>query len=1133
MLGRAIVTAIRRRSPNDRSMAILSRTAASLRALALDLCKASRVLDSAEANLLLRLVEVARVRMNRFARQLVRSAGVGAVLQMWFSDGTPMRTAVQYRDKGDGGENTEFRRHGRSGREFLLMRGYVKTLRHGRCQIAPIVTEPLPMTKGKSVWHIFSATVAQVLNLPASGHTNGINISFYCFDRAIFSTMMRRLQARHRLAFDRSSAGIAAAPQDLLLECQNWCCGVACALHDGMNALRWATTSYLSAPKDAISDLFVGIESLRNSFDTLVGATAQFVATKLEFRKRQDDPERVREFWLLMDVDPAYMDKFISLNLWWDGQKLLADAEWESRDDACGEVATCILYLMKFRAFSDSRWTTMGPSARSLLRCLSVGLHHIVISLLSDPSVSKFYLGGYKKLNEELLHFCAITACVGRVADAFILSCLEDDRVALRSTHLMQEMQIELEYLWGLSDFVWNRLSELCGGRVGPNTLKTQVVFSSLSVIAFIDDKVLREVRALPWSLCVDTPTRLEQLRGIDINCLPNDTVTRGVKRMLTAGVPLSGIQTGIALLAECQWSTRCVEQGHGSMACIKKLHQEYTAPMLTSRAALHQQRALFAKSPADAQAERLDRRIRRQSARQPHKISGRHVFLADMYSQAREVLPLGRDLRNHERLAIVRAHGAAFANLPLAARMAYDRRAERLAEDRRSDQLAELEHLRAQCVLMQERSVEEKSLALPMCDLGQCRYSEADLQEMAEMMEEPSFQTALVVAGREALLAPPEAPPLAEQELLEEVAHGMAKDSAGARPPWLPRVTALRDHLRHCALLTQGDPAVRVWQFLHATKSPQRVLLCPMSAAEPTMVLPAGLYDVNLDALADEIFQFVFEVDTRKFVTEQDLPFDEAALFVLPDLYVKGAFVVSVADLVPLTTWLAAHRDVAVAAPPPEGGRAVSRPKVSKGSAAHLLKEHPWLRKHMTRPQLPIDDSAGACAAQGDEADLEADSDAEDLVSLALHELEDRRAQWVADSHAPADAFEVIVRGGAWLARTKGVAYDEFRAQPRTPQAKLFCRRYGFNQSFAAAIARYTEAVASQLAAAWAHKLEFFLSRWVDSGDGSYEFSRGEVDAYVERPTFTAMALAADPAGPTARRVAEIRALGPKKPLA
>ena len=157
--------------------------------------------------------------------------------------------------------------------------------------------------------------------------------------------------------------------------------------------------------------------------------------------------------------------------------------------------------------------------------------------------------------------------------------------------------------------------------------MNIEAILSSLSIIAFVDDNVLREARSLPWSLCVDTEARLEQLRRVDMNALPGDSVTRGIKLMLSLGVPMAKIKTGVALLAECQWSTRCVEQGHGSMACIKKLHQEYTAAMLSARAALHQQRALFAVSPLNAQAARLDERMRRQSARATQKITGAMCF--------------------------------------------------------------------------------------------------------------------------------------------------------------------------------------------------------------------------------------------------------------------------------------------------------------------------------------------------------------------------------------------------------------------------------------------------------------------------------------------------------------------------
>ena len=158
-----------------------------------------------------------------------------------------------------------------------------------------------------------------------------------------------------------------------------------------------------------------------------------------------------------------------------------------------------------------------------------------------------------------------------------------------------------------------------------------------------------------------------------------------------------------------------------------------------------------------------------------------------------------------------------------------------------------------------------------------------------------------------------------------------------------------------------------------------------------------------------------------------------------LPDLFVRGELIVSIADMVPLTDWLAAHRDEAVLAPVAESERQPSQRRAPATSASKLLQEHPWLRSHLSAPELLVADEVQASSDDEDHADPDVNVEDDNFVASALHHLEERRAQWVVDSNMVSDSFEVIVRGGAWLARERGKAFDEFRAQLRAPQAKLF----------------------------------------------------------------------------------------------
>ena len=113
-----------------------------------------------------------------------------------------------------------------------------------------------------------------------------------------------------------------------------------------------------------------------------------------------------------------------------------------------------------------------------------------------------------------------------------------------------------------------------------------------------------------------ETEKQLDDLHALDH--APDETIAKNVWYMLRAGVTKGRIREAIALLGECQRSTRCVEHGHGSMACIRKRHPDYTGAVLAARAAIHQQRACFAIAPSTARAAKLELRMRRLARSMP-----------------------------------------------------------------------------------------------------------------------------------------------------------------------------------------------------------------------------------------------------------------------------------------------------------------------------------------------------------------------------------------------------------------------------------------------------------------------------------------------------------------------------------
>eukprot|EP00974_Lingulodinium_polyedra_P054694 5261044-Lingulodinium_polyedra.AAC.1 len=72
----------------------------------------------------------------------------------------------------------------------------------------------------------------------------------------------------------------------------------------------------------------------------------------------------------------------------------------EKRDDPnlISTIQTTLQAAWKFQKFTESRWLTVGASARSLVVALLTGVMDLVEQIEEDPHAMLWYLGGFKRL---------------------------------------------------------------------------------------------------------------------------------------------------------------------------------------------------------------------------------------------------------------------------------------------------------------------------------------------------------------------------------------------------------------------------------------------------------------------------------------------------------------------------------------------------------------------------------------------------------------------------------------------------------------------------------------------------------------------------------------------------------------
>ena len=138
----------------------------------------------------------------------------------------------------------------------------------------------------------------------------------------------------------------------MLLELTDWAVGTGCCAHDMQNGLKWALSS-VATPED-IQNLHIVVESLRNSFDLLLARLPVFLVKHLAFVDDRADLDVIAGFWRDLGVEAGMVDQVAEVNPWWENGQLQVSSALSGDADAIEKVSHILLYLCKWRQFSES-----------------------------------------------------------------------------------------------------------------------------------------------------------------------------------------------------------------------------------------------------------------------------------------------------------------------------------------------------------------------------------------------------------------------------------------------------------------------------------------------------------------------------------------------------------------------------------------------------------------------------------------------------------------------------------------------------------------------------------------------------------------------------------------------------------
>ena len=136
----------------------------------------------------------------------------------------------------------------------------------------------------------------------------------------------------------------------------------------------------------------------------------------------------------------------------------------------------------------------------------------------------------------------------------------------------------------------------------------------------------------------------------------------------------------------------------------------------------------------------------------------------------------------------------------------------------------------------------------------------------------------------------------------------------------------------------------------------------------------------------------------------------------------------------------------------------------------------------------------------QGEE---EEDGQASDTVIEEAFAALQQRSEMSAAASAPPEDFRCGLEGGHFtLASFRPNRF--YRAAAGTDRAKAWCKSHRAPQSQSFAVEKFGAAAACRMAAAWCHKMQYYLNVSAASGQALYRYSAADIAGYAEEPEFS-----------------------------
>ena len=1084
-------------------------------ALCLDYCKASQVLTGDGRWTLATLTEVFKRFFRSRALALVREAGEQPLLYSYQSDATSYLCHARSQSELD---KHMVVRKGKVLHEFLMERAYVKSLTPaGVEQMALILVEPRPLSKGKGAWPCFTAATQFFPSLRKLEH-QGICISHFAADRAVFGAMLRKFKQLREVYYSEAF-GVGASEQGRFRYLLDWVVGTPCCCHDLQNALKWSLESV--GDSGLVDDLHIIMESLRNSFGIIVARLGIFLARNLDFDDTPYDLEAVCQLWMLFGIPADMVDEVAIANPRWRGGKLLVNGAM--RGDKCIErVSSICMLVFKWRRFCDTRWATLGPSAMSLASSLYIGLDFLVKAVRDDKSCTDYHLHGFSRLSSKHRRYAVIAGIVSKGPEALLEELMVDDRCVRRFETLTQTLEDEMVWMASISNYAWTELATMVGSNCCATQLRTTCLNSAHVAASFAKNKLFNNIHCYPWKLAIGSISEnLQGFRSSDED-LDIHSTEWAIRQLLRMGFSLARLVQAVELLRDIPWSTLPCERSHGSSAVMHRAHPTYSGIVLAEKAFLHMCRCFMTPTLEDNQAMRQQRRIDKLMKKDPARISGKNVFLQDLFHECRAELPPGSTLSRAQSNQIFQAHGALYKALAPHIQDVYDQRAKQLRQAQQHRLRDDIAHETAAAALRVARAHMEEMVGGASARASCHKFSKPDLEELLHAFESSNFNRDELAVLREQAWSAPSAPSPDQISVFESFSVAPTYSSRPQPVDWVKALCYNRKHLDGVIIMGTCAEYAPAALFTYATQSPLEAWFLKMTYLQ--LPIPAFPQTARETMESCSLWhKHVFEFEFGDYVNDIALPFGDAdELFVIEGAVVDGsARCVANSFPVPLAGWILELPEEA----PVRNSSESSQPRLSVPEKDALIGKHPWMREYVCGGDLhashkPSDSIFG----DGDGEHPGALPD--DALESAFSRLRGGGAE--LDHECLEDRDDFFIRFKAAAAWVAGEGYEAVGTEARGGAPRKWCVQYKLPQTATFSVARLGDVASVTIAIEWRSRFQHFFNIWRTQPNEAYRYSADDIASYGESAEWCAFVASLEPGSPVALRADAVRHLFP-----